>query len=101
MGCPGHVTWATGLDGVLAAVLRRAALDLEATWDITPAEARRLAKKKSSTLPVDCCKLALRLGFRSPAQDLASFFESERLERLLGLCGVNAGEIVERVGYRG
>lgn len=102
MGCPGHTKWAVGPDGVVAAVLRRAAKDLEATWRITPAEARRLAKKKSDSLLPNCCRFAVRdCGFETPAEELAAFFESECLKRLLTLCGKNAHEIVERIGYRG
>jgi len=101
MGCPGHTKWAKGPDGLIAAMLRRAAMDLWATWHITPAEARRLARKKSDSLPVNCCKFALRIGFRSPAEETAAFLESEQLRKLLDLCGVDAGEIAERIGYRG
>lgn len=83
--------WRTGLDGLVAAIVRRAMLDWRKAADVTPIEARRFAAiTKGSSVVLATCRFAVAIGFDSPAEELTTFFESGRLRRLMELAGVAA-----------
>ncbi len=101
MGCPGHVVWATGWDGLLARIIQEAGRDWKLAVRMGRTEAKENAQRKSCARKVQVCRFAMDCGFETPAQGLAAFFESEVLHSWIRLCNIDPIWYIAEIGYRG